>query len=126
MTKVRLLLLYLVCSSAAFAQGNAPQQEIGYVRILLNDLSTWEQVASIDEFIRAKTGVLMTRTDRNNDTFFAQYDLNAGLTEEDFAGWITSLGFDAKCTVSGLNGEPLKNFPKECYATEVESIEQHR
>lgn len=127
MTKIRLLLLLLVCSSAAFAQGNEPQQEIGYVRILLNDLTTWDQVTSVDEFIRSKNGVIMTRTDRNNDTFFAQYDLNAGITEQDFANWITSLGFEAKCTVSGLrNGEPMKDFPKECYSMKAESIEQNR
>ncbi|MES2557588.1 MAG: hypothetical protein V4604_15640 [Bacteroidota bacterium] len=127
MTKIRLLLLFLVSSTAAFSQGNEPQQEIGYVRILLNDLTTWEQVTSVDDLIRPKNGVIMTRTDRNNDTFFAQYDLNAGVTEQDFANWITSLGFDAKCIVSGaMNGEPIKNFPRECYSTEVESIEQNR
>ncbi|HLP56197.1 MAG TPA: hypothetical protein VK151_14265 [Fluviicola sp.] len=125
MTKIRLLLLFLIGSGASFAQGG-PQQEIGYVRILLNDLTTWEQVASIDDFIRSKQGVVMTRTDRNSDTFLAQYDLNAGITEQDFATWINSLGFDAKCTVSGLIGEPMKNFPKECYLKNTESIEQNR
>lgn len=127
MTKIRLLLLLLVCSSAAFAQGNEPQQEIGYVRILLNDLSTWEQVTTIDGFIRPKNNVIITRTDHYSDTFFAQYNLNSGVTEQDFVSWITSLGFEVRCVVSGIrNGEPMADFPRECYSMKEESIEQNR
>jgi hypothetical protein len=125
MAKISLLLLLLFCSTAVLAQGNEPQQEIGYVRVLLNDLTTWEQVTIIDDFVRAKNGVIITRTDHYSDTFFAQYNLNSGVSEQDFVSWITSLGFDAKCVVSGIrNGEPIKEFPRECYAVNKESIEQ--
>lgn len=127
MAKISLLLLLLSCSSATFAQGNEPQQEIGYVRILLNDLTTWEQVTTIDGFVRTKSGVVMTRTDQYSDTFLAQYDLNSGVTENDFVLWIASLGFEAKCVVSGLrNGEPLKEFPRECLQKAKELNNQNR
>jgi hypothetical protein len=127
MAKITLLLLLLFGSSAAFAQGNEPQQEIGYVRILLNDLTTWEQVTTIDGFVRTKSGVVMTRTDQYSDTFLAHYDLNSGITENDFVLWITSLGFEAKCVVSGLrNGEPLKEFSRECLQKAKELNNQNR
>ncbi|MDH4471034.1 MAG: hypothetical protein QE487_00415 [Fluviicola sp.] len=127
MAKIRLLLLLLVCSSSVIAQGNEPQQEIGYVRILLNDLTTWEQVTTIDNFVRTKNGVVITRTDQYSDTFFAQYNINSGVTEQDFVLWITSLGFEAKCVVSGIrNGEPIKEFPRECYSVNKESIDYQR
>ena len=126
MAKISLLLLLFFCSTAVSAQGNEPQQEIGYVRILLNDLTTWEQVTTLDDFVRSKNGVIITRTDHYSDTFFAQYNLNSGVTEQDFVSWITSQGFEAKCVVSGIrNGEPIKEFPRECYSINKESIEQN-
>jgi hypothetical protein len=116
MNLVRLLLpaLCLLPSYFLFSQENG-SSDIGYIRIRLNDLTTSAQAQIIDDYVRTKPGVLMSRTDRNQDIFFAHYTISSGLTESDFVGWIQSVGFSAHCVVSGIrNGEPVKPFPKDC------------
>lgn len=116
MTSRLLVLLLLLNFFLVNAYGQTEEQEIptAYVRIRLNDLTTWDQVTVIDQFIRPKQGVLMTRTDHYSDTFLAFYRADGSITVSDFEQWITSLGFSALCSVTGMEGEPLKELPREC------------
>lgn len=122
MTSRLLVLLLLLNLSFITAYGQTEEQEIptAYVRIRLNDLTTWDQVTIIDQFIRPKQGVILTRTDNYSDTFLAFYRADGSVTVSDFEQWITSLGFDVLCSVSGMEGEPLKELPRDCgKATQV-------
>lgn len=109
-----LLLLLNVLPFAVCGQIEEDEIPSAYVRIRLNDLTTWEQASSIDQLIRTKPGVLLTRTDQYSDTFLAFYRADGSITVADFEQWITSLGFSALCSVTGLEGEPLKEIPREC------------
>jgi len=124
MNVVRLLLL-AVClfpGYAVFSQEGG--SDIGYIRIRLNDLTTASQEQIIDDFVRSKPGILMSRTDHNTDVFFAHYLVSSGVTEGDFITWIQSVGFMTGCVVTGLrNGEPLKDFAKECGSPDKASQE---
>jgi len=107
-------MFFCVFTFPVFSQNSTERTKIGYIRIQLNDIETWEEASTIDAFIRSKPDVLVTRTDNYSDTFYAQYTFGT-LTESDFVAWIQSLGFNAKCIVTGLsNGEPLKEFPRGC------------
>lgn len=127
LVKPLLLLLSLsgILSLSAFSQGSGEPGDIGYVRVRLNDLTSVQQELTVDQFMRSKPGVLMSRTDRNTDVFFAHYSIASGLSEADFVNWIQSLGFHVSCVVSGTrNGEPLKDFPKDCLDHSEEHIEK--
>lgn len=106
--------LFCVLSFFAVAQNSEDQNDLVYIRIQLNDLTTQAQIQQLDQLIGSKPGVLVTRTDRVSDTFYARYLLSSGLTESQFASWIISQGFEVKCTVTGFVGEPLKSFPENC------------
>lgn len=126
MNLVRLLLLTVLLFPAitVFAQGSDPS-DIGYIRIRLNDLTTSAQEQIVDDFIRSKPGVLMSRTDHNTDVFFAHYSISSGLTEADFIAWIQSVGFFTGCVVSGVrNGELPKDFPRDC-GTVTQANQEH-
>ena len=113
----RLLVMLLLLNFAAFdvsGQTEGKEFRTAYVRIRLNDLTTWEQASSVDQLIRTKQGVLMTRTDQYSDTFLAFYKADGSVSVSDFEQWITSLGFDAMCAVSGMEGEPMKELPRDC------------
>lgn len=109
-----LLLLLGVFPLIGFSQTEEGETATAYVRIKLNDLTTWDEVSSIDQFIRTKPGVHLTRTDHYSDTFLAFYTADGSITVADFEQWITSLGFQALCSVTGLEGEPVKEIPREC------------
>jgi hypothetical protein len=115
MNLVRVLLLaLLLCPFLTFSQQSS-SSDIGYIRIRLNNLTTSTQDQLVDDFIRSKPGVLMSRTDHNTDIFFAHYTISSGITEADFVAWIHSVGFETGCIVSGVrDGEPLKDLPKDC------------
>lgn len=118
------LILFCVLTFPVFSQNSTKKNEIGYIRIQLNDIETWDQAAQIDGLIRSKQGVILTRTDNYSDTFYAQYELES-ITEADFVTWIQSLGFTTKCIVTGIsNGEPFKEFPRECSEQHQESQER--
>jgi hypothetical protein len=126
MNLVRILLLALLLfpAIAVFAQQSDPS-DIGYIRIRLNDLTTSAQGQIVDDFIRSKPGVLMSRTDHNTDIFFAHYSISSGLTEADFVAWIHSVGFFTGCVVSGVrNNELPKDFPRDC-GTVTEANQEH-
>lgn len=109
-----MLLSFCALSTFATAQNTTDTDQIAYVRIQLNDITTQAQVQQIDQYIRSKAGVLITRTDDVSDTFYARFSTNDGLNGDQFQTWITDLGFEVKCTVLGNVGEPLKNFPEDC------------
>lgn len=115
----RLLLLIIttwaVSSQFGYCQSPPDTVAVGYIRIQLSDLTTSEQAESIDELIRSKNGVMMSRSDRSTDTYLGYYLVSSGLTQNDFLQWIHSLGFGTGCVVTGIrDGSPLKDFPKEC------------
>jgi hypothetical protein len=111
--RLTLLSVFFLFAFPSFSQDAGT--DIGYIRIRLNDLTTTDQEVLLDEFMRSKPGVLMSRTDRNTDVFFAHYSISSGLTETDFISWIQSVGFHTGCVVSGLrDGMPPKDFPKDC------------
>jgi hypothetical protein len=109
-----LLLSFCTLSARSIAQNTTDTDQIAYVRMQLNDLTSQEQVQQIDQLIRSKAGVLLTRTDDISDTFYARFLLSSGLNENQFQTWITSLGYQVNCSVIGLAGEPLKSFPEDC------------
>src|ERR1044071_7379797 len=113
MNLVRTLLLLTLLSSSAYSQ-----TENRYVKIVVSDLETWDEATTIDEFMRAKEGVLISRTDLNTDQFFAIYATASGITENDFKTWLESLGFSPTCMLSAdRDGTPAKEFPKDCAGT---------
>lgn len=125
----RLLVLLLLLNFSAFdvfGQTEGKEFPTAYVRIRINDLTTWEQASSIDQLIRPKQGVLMTRTDQYSDTFLAFYRADGSVSVADFEQWITSLGFDALCSVSGMEGEPMKELPRECGKETLPPTEQQQ
>ena len=124
---MRLLLLLLsvnCCAYLSFSQSAGETTDVGYIRIQLNDLTSREQEVAVDELIRSKPGVLMSRTDHNTDTYFATYSVDSGITETDFRTWITTVGFETFCAIQGYVTEGVKmTFPKDCLEKE-ESIDQ--
>lgn len=109
------LLLTLLSFSSSYAFS---QTENRYVKIVVSDLDTWDEATTIDEFMRAKEGVLVSRTDLNTDQFFAIFTTASGLTENDFKTWLESLGFAPTCMLSAdRDGTPVKEFPKDCAGT---------
>lgn len=114
-TRLPLLLLSMFFIGTAAAQNTSGNSGVGYVRIQLGDITTTDQEVEVDDFIRAKAGVLMSRTDHNTDTYYAHFDRASGIAETDFLSWLQALGIQTYCMVSGnRDGEPVKDFPKNC------------
>jgi hypothetical protein len=114
-TKRSLLILFLLSFSALVA---AQENDLSYIRIRLNDIETPEEQQIINEYIKTKPGVSISRTDRRTDEVFAVFDPLSGLTPENFVEWIQSLGFQVVCFVHGsLEETPIKELI--CHPTDT-------
>jgi hypothetical protein len=114
-TKRSLLILFLLSFSALVA---AQENDLSYIRIRLNDVETPEEQQIINEYIKTKPGVSISRTDRRTDEVFAVFDPLSGLTPENFVEWIQSLGFQVVCFVHGsLEETPIKELI--CHPTDT-------
>lgn len=93
--------------------------------MVVKDILTLEDEITIDTWMRSQPGVVMSRSDHNTHIYFAHYSVASGLTEDSFKTWLSTLGFESSCSVSGLNnGEPIPSFPKSCFGTrEIEPRE---
>jgi len=106
-----LLLLTLFChvlNEPVKAQSTPTKS---YVKIIVEGVSDHVDEQTIDQFIRSKSGVEMSRMDYHRQLYFAIYDPSI-LNGADFMSWITGLGFVVKCHVQGpydsANLLPLK------------------
>ena len=107
-TKRSLLILFLLSFSTLVA---AQENYLSYIRIRLNDFETLEEQQIINEYIKTKPGVSVSRTDRRTDEVFAVFDPLSGLTPENVVEWIQSLGFQVVCFVHGsLEETPIKEL----------------
>ena len=74
-----------------------------YVRIIVPDALTTDQQHEIDEHIRSKEGVLVSRMDIYTKCYLGIYDGDL-ISSMNFDSWIAELGYTAKCKVEGPHG----------------------
>lgn len=71
----------------------------------INSVSTYEESAKIDNFLQSKDGILASRTNFNNSTYFCFSLKENNLEQQDFENWFKELGYTISCFDKVVEGE---------------------
>jgi len=96
-----LLLLMFTVLSYSFkpAQHNTSY----FVQFKINTISSNNQAMVIDQKMRLKSGILITRTDYLTSTFFCVLKPQIHYSKAEFENWFNQLGYDISCYNSGIH-----------------------
>ena len=107
------LLLALSTCSKLNAQ-NTNINPIKFVQFYVVGISSLNESRTIDNYIKAQSGVKMSRTDHRSRIFFCIFDNNTNINEITFINWLGGLGFQISCYREGKHGVD-KVYSKEGY-----------
>jgi hypothetical protein len=89
------------------------------IQFKIHKISTYEESSKIDAYLATKDGILASRTNYANSTYFSYTLKEKDLTQSDFEKWFLELGYSISCFnkivkgkgVSATNSE-LENCTK--------------
>lgn len=100
---IPLALLLVLTLSYSFA---TKQTETSYfVQFKINTVSSNDQAMVIDQKMRLKSGIKLTRTDYMSSTFFCVLEPQIQYSEQDFKNWFEQLGYKISCYNTGIQGK---------------------
>ncbi|HIP35532.1 MAG TPA: hypothetical protein EYG85_01625 [Crocinitomix sp.] len=97
---------------AVFLWSFRSNEETSYfVQFKVFTVESNEKAQLIDEKMRQKSGVKISRTDYYTSTYYCV--LNSGVTysEEQFKNWFHKLGYEIGCFTMGIHGKDLITSP---------------
>ncbi|MFK8039644.1 MAG: hypothetical protein AB8B74_15235 [Crocinitomicaceae bacterium] len=71
----------------------------------INTVSTYEESAKIDTYLQTKDGILASRTNFDNSTYFCYSLKEKNLSQSDFDKWFAELGYSISCFDKVVEGE---------------------
>jgi hypothetical protein len=110
-----LLLLLITVLSYSFkpAQNNSRY----FVQFKINSISSNDQAMVIDQNMKLKQGIQITRTDYISSTYFCVLKPQIQYSKEDFIKWFEKLGYEITCYNTGIQGVDKSISPyilKDC------------
>ena len=119
MNKLKLIFLISVFTFVMFEKASAQakdnplydgdQTDIEmYVSIIFEKDMTRENCLTIDNFIRAKDGVIMSRASSNRNDYFGVYNSSSTITINDYLAWFEELDFEVKCFKNDKKSNGIK------------------
>jgi hypothetical protein len=91
-----LFLSLLLVASTSFGQSSR-----AYVKIIIEDVTSVNDAATIDSFMRSQSGVITSRMDRHTSIYLGIYEISSLISIDDFVLWIEALGYSLTCHVEG-------------------------
>ncbi|MCB9197941.1 MAG: hypothetical protein H6600_05730 [Flavobacteriales bacterium] len=100
------ILVLILNSSGIIGQTSNSENvaESYFIQFMMTNLETRDKAIQIDNFVRAQSGVTMSRADFNSKKYLIIFDSNSSITEEQVIEWITSFGIEIKCIRKGIHG----------------------
>jgi len=112
--KAIILLLTLSCA-LILTSFNAEPQPRKFVLFIVEDADTQLEGMKIDKYMRAQSGVLMSRMDITSKKFYVVFKSDQNYDETYFKSTFQKLGFDIKCFTEGTHGvDKVPNLTLDC------------
>lgn len=96
MKKAFIFVLFLGILGFSFSV-DSEQSTQYFIQFKINSISTNAEAMAIDQKMKQRSGIFVTRTDYLTSTYYCI--LNAGIdyTEADFENWFGKLGYEISC-----------------------------
>ncbi len=95
-----LLLVYSLATSFGIAESN--QTDTYFVQFKIINLNSQDDASKIDNLMRAKSNIQISRTDVINDVYFCVLSSGISADENQFRTWFRDMGYEISCFNAGL------------------------
>jgi len=103
MKKIFFTLAFLSLITGSFAAniGIGPDK---FVQFYVSSLENREKATELNEFLKSKDGVKISRVDSHSKIVFVIFNADKNYTESDFTNWMNEKGYTFSCFNAGIQG----------------------
>ena len=109
--KTKTLLITILISLIGFSFTNYNSEVSYFVQFKIDTISTNEQAMVIDQKMKTKSGIKISRTDYITSTYFCVLKPGIEYTKENFENWFEKLGYKISCYNTGIQGQDKSISP---------------
>lgn len=109
--KLRLLFLTAVIIFIGTSFKSITVDTSYFIQFKIDKITTNEQAVVIDQKMRSKSGIKISRTDYLTSTYFCVLKPGIEYTKENFENWFDKLGYKITCFNKGIQGEDKSISP---------------
>lgn len=90
-----------------------------FVQFYIQNLESSEKAVELNDFLKTKDGVKMSRTDVSSNTVYIIFLTGFEYSEKEITKWLNEKGYTISCFYSGTVGKDSfkKLVPGDCQAT---------
>lgn len=106
-------LLFVLISLAVmnFSFRNSSSDVSYFIQFKIDTISTSEEALQIDQKMRSKSGIKISRTDYITSTYFCVLKPGVIYTEDNFTTWFSKLGYEIRCFNQGVQSQDKSISP---------------
>jgi len=103
MKKLILTLIFLYSFIGVYSS-NTNQEPDKFVQFFVSSIESREKAMELNEFLKSKDGVKMSRVDVVSKVVFVVFTSDMNYSEVDFTNWMNEKGYSFTCFNSGTQG----------------------
>jgi hypothetical protein len=102
--KKLIIALIFFCAFVEVYSSDFNQEPDRFVQFFVSSLENREKSIELNEFLKSKDGVKMSRVDATSKVVFVIFTADKNYSETDFANWLNEKGYSFSCFNSGTQG----------------------
>lgn len=102
--KKLVITLIFFCAFVGVYSSDFNQEPDKFVQFFVSSLESREKSIELNEFLKSKDGVKMSRVDATSKVVFVIFTSDKNYSETDFANWMNEKGYSFSCFNSGTQG----------------------
>lgn len=109
--KHSVLLLLIAVSVLGFSFKNSDVEISYFVQFKIETLHSNDEAMLIDQKMKSKSGIKISRTDYITSTYFCVLKPGVEYTRSNFETWFSKLGYEIKCFNQGIQAQDKSISP---------------
>ncbi len=111
MKQFKYLFALILFAGLSFSFNNQGTETNHFVQFKINSISSNDQAMVIDQKMRTKSGIKISRTDYITSTYFCILKDGIIYTQEEFENWFSKLGYEISCYNTGIQSQDKSISP---------------
>ena len=109
--KRKILLFLIPFTILSFSFKNVKSEVSYFIQFKIETISSNDQAMLIDQKMRSKSGIIISRTDYITSTYFCVLKPGAGYTQSNFETWFSKMGYEIKCFNQSIQSQDKSISP---------------
>jgi hypothetical protein len=119
--KYKVILFTIAIAIIGFSFNNVTQETSYFIQFKISTISTSDQAMVVDQKMKSKSGIKISRTDYITSTYFCVLNPGVIYSEDNFINWFSKLGYEISCFNAGIQSQDKSISPyvlKNCIEDE--------